>query len=248
MNKIQIRYFQIVLILGLAASQFISSVPLAYACLFGLVAAWYFESISGQEIDESINNNFVIFFGLIMYFFAIIFFNRSSEISAYIYFVVLLLFFILFLSLQDIPVNAMGNFLLYYIISFSIISFIFSDTFFSHKSVIIASFLLVFLLQTIATFFGIQYSNYQYYFKFFLVLVTVMGTLIILSKPLLYSLIASLGVALFTLLFNDLLIQLRSQTSLTRDIDTQIYVHDYLISLLGAFYLTNFTSTYIGLF
>ena len=246
MNKIQIRYFQIILVLSLAISQFISSVPLAYSSLFGLVGIWYYESVLSQEVQELINHSFMIFFGFLLYSLAILFFNRSSYISSYVYVLILFLIFILFLSLTDISTALMGNFLLYYVISFSIIAFIFSDTFYDHKDVIIFSFLLTFLLQTVATFFGIQYSNYQYYFRFFLVLVSVLGVSLILSKPILYSFIASIGVALFTVLFYDLFVKLRISSN--NEIDSQIYVHDYLISLLGAFYLTNFTSTYIGLF
>ncbi len=246
MNKIQIRYFQIILVFSLGISQFISSVPLAYSSLFGLVGIWYYESVISQEVDESINQSFMIFFGFLLYSLAILFFNRSTYISNYVYVLVLFLIFILFLSLTDVSTALMGNFLLYYLISFSIVSFIFSDTFYVHRNIIIYSFLLTFLLQTIATFLGIQYSNYQYYFRFFLVLISVMGASLILSKPILYSFIASIGVSLFTVLFYDLFIKLRISSN--KEIDNQIYVHDYLISLLGAFYLTNFTSTYIGLF
>lgn len=246
MNKIQIRYFQIILVFSLGISQFISSVPLAYSSLFGLVGIWYYESVISQEVDESINQSFMIFFGFLLYSLAILFFNRSTYISNYVYVLVLFLIFILFLSLTDVSTALMGNFLLYYLISFSIVSFIFSDTFYVHRNIIIYSFLLTFLLQTIATFLGIQYSNYQYYFRFFLVLISVMGASLILSNPILYSFIASIGVSLFTVLFYDLFIKLRISSN--KEIDNQIYVHDYLISLLGAFYLTNFTSTYIGLF
>lgn len=246
MNKIQIRYFQIILVFSLGISQFISSVPLAYSSLFGLVGIWYYESVISQEVDESINQSFMIFFGFLLYSLAILFFNRSTYISNYAYVLVLFLIFILFLSLTDVSTALMGNFLLYYLISFSIVSFIFSDTFYVHRNIIIYSFLLTFLLQTIATFLGIQYSNYQYYFRFFLVLISVMGASLILSNPILYSFIASIGVSLFTVLFYDLFIKLRISSN--KEIDNQIYVHDYLISLLGAFYLTNFTSTYIGLF
>ena len=246
MNKIQIRYFQIILVFSLGISQFISSVPLAYSSLFGLVGIWYYESVISQEVDESINQSFMIFFGFLLYSLAVLFFNQSTYISSYVYILVLFLIFILFLSLTDVSTALMGNFLLYYLISFSIVSFIFSDTFYVHRNIIIYSFLLTFLLQTIATFLGIQYSNYQYYFRFFLVLISVMGASLILSNPILYSFIASIGVSLFTVLFYDLFIKLRISSN--KEIDNQIYVHDYLISLLGAFYLTNFTSTYIGLF
>ena len=152
MNKIQIRYFQIILVLSLAISQFISSVPLAYSSLFGLVGIWYYESVLSQEVQELINHSFMIFFGFLLYSLAILFFNRSSYISSYVYVLILFLIFILFLSLTDISTALMGNFLLYYVISFSIIAFIFSDTFYDHKDVIIFSFLLTFLLQTVATF------------------------------------------------------------------------------------------------
>ena len=246
MNKIQIRYFQIILVFSLGISQFISSVPLAYSSLFGLVGIWYYESVISQEVHESINQSFMIFFGFLLYSLAILFFNRSTYISNYVYILVLFLILIFFLSLTDVSTALMGNFLLYYLISFSIVSFIFSDTFYVHRNIIIYSFLLTFLLQTIATFLGIQYSNYQYYFRFFLVLISVMGASLILSNPILYSFIASIGVSLFTVLFYDLFIKLRISSN--KEIDNQIYVHDYLISLLGAFYLTNFTSTYIGLF
>ncbi len=246
MNKIQIRYFQIILVFSLGISQFISSVPLAYSSLFGLVGIWYYESVISQEVHESINQSFMIFFGFLLYSLAILFFNRSTYISNYVYILVLFLILIFFLSLTDVSTPLMGNFLLYYLISFSIVSFIFSDTFYVHRNIIIYSFLLTFLLQTIATFLGIQYSNYQYYFRFFLVLISVMGASLILSNPILYSFIASIGVSLFTVLFYDLFIKLRISSN--KEIDNQIYVHDYLISLLGAFYLTNFTSTYIGLF
>tara|TARA_B110000263_G_scaffold231276_1_gene226445 strand:- start:234 stop:662 length:429 start_codon:yes stop_codon:yes gene_type:complete len=142
----------------------------------------------------------------------------------------------------------MGSFLLYYIISLSIIVFIFSDFFYQNKSLIVWSLLLVFVLQNIALVLAVQYSNYQYYFKFFLVFVAVMGVLMFFSKTLTYSFIASLGTAIFTTLLNDLIIRLRNQREVERSVETQIYIHDDLISLLGAFYLTNFISTFNGLF
>ena len=145
-------------------------------------------------------------------------------------------------------VDLMGKFLLYYIISLSIVIFIFSESFYLNKDLIVWSFLAIFLLQNIAMLFSVQYSNSQYYFKFFLVFVVVTGVSVVLSYSLLHSVIASLGLAIFTALLNDLILKLRLQLTADNNLDTQIYIHDYLISLLGAFYLTSFTSTYMGLF
>ena len=83
MNKIQIRYFQTVLIIGLIVSEIISSLPLMYASLFGLVSIWFYESIISQSISVSVNKNLIIFFGLLAYFFAILFYQNSEKISTY---------------------------------------------------------------------------------------------------------------------------------------------------------------------
>ena len=248
MSRIQIRYFQMVLIVALVVGEIMASTSLTYAALFGLVAAWFYESIVSQKDSDYINKSFTIFFGLLSYFFVIIFFQHSGDISNLIYFFSILLFLLLFISLTDISVSLMGSFLLYYIISLSIIVFIFSDFFYQNKSLIVWSLLLVFVLQNIALVLAVQYSNYQYYFKFFLVFVAVMGVLMFFSKTLTYSFIASLGTAIFTTLLNDLIIRLRNQREVERSVETQIYIHDDLISLLGAFYLTNFISTFNGLF
>ena len=248
MSRIQIRYFQTVLIVALIVGEIIASTSLTYAVLFGLVGIWFYESIVSQKDSDYINKSFTIFFGLLSYFFVIIFFQNSGDISNLIYFLSILFFLLLFISLTDISVGLMGSFLLYYIISLSIIVFIFSDFFYQNKSLLVWSLLLVFVLQNIALVFAVQYSNYQYYFKFSLVFVAVMGVLMFFSKPLVESSIASLGVAIFTTLLNDLIIRLRNQREIERDVETQIYIHDDLISLLGAFYLTNFISTFNGLF
>ena len=248
MNKIQIRYFQTALIVGLIVSEFISSSPLMYAVLFGLTGVWFYESIISQNIFVPTDKGLTIFFGLAIYFFVILFYQESEKISNWIYLVTILLLFVLFITLTEMSVESMGKFLLYYTISLSTIIFIFSDSFYLNRNLIVWSFLSIFFLQNIAMLISVQYSNSQYYFKFFLVFVAVMGVSVILSNSLLHSLIASLGVAIFTILLNDLILKLRIQITSNKNLDTQIYIHDYLISLLGAFYLTNFTSTYIGLF
>jgi len=248
MNKIQIRYFQTVLIGGLIVSEFMSSSPLMYAALFGLTGVWFYESIISQNIFVPTDKSLTIFFGLATYFFVVLFYQKSEKISNWIYLVVIILLFVLFVTLGEMSVNSMGKFLLYYTISLSVVLFIFSDSFYLNKNLIIWSFLAIFFLQNIAMLISVQYSNSQYYFKFFLVFVAVMGVSVILSNSLHHSLIAAVGLAIFTVLLNDLILKLRIQITSNKNLDTQIYIHDYLISLLGAFYLTNFTSTYIGLF
>ena len=248
MNKIQIRYFQTVLIVGLIVSEFISSSPLMYSSLFGLTGVWFYESITSQNIFASSEKSLTIFIGLLTYFFAVLFYQNSEKISSWIYLVVILLLLVQFITLAEISVDSMGKFLLYYTISLSTVIFIFSDAFYLNRELIVWSFLAIFLLENIAMLISVQYSNSQYYFKFFLVFVAVMGVSVILSNSLLNSLVASLGLAVFTVLLNDLILKLRIQTTSNKNLDTQIYIHDYLISLLGSFYLTNFTSTYIGLF
>ena len=248
MNKIQIRYFQTVLIVGLIVSEFISSSPLMYSSLFGLTGVWFYESITSQNIFAPSEKSLTIFIGLIAYFFVVLFYQNSEKISSWIYLIVILLLLVLFITLAEISVDSMGKFLLYYTISLSTVIFIFSDAFYLNRELIVWSFLAIFLLENIAMLISVQYSNSQYYFKFFLVFVAVMGVSVILSNSLLNSLVASLGLAVFTVLLNDLILKLRIEITSNKNLDTQIYIHDYLISLLGAFYLTNFTSTYIGLF
>ena len=248
MNKIQIRYFQIVLIVGLIVSEFISSSPLMYSSLFGLTGVWFYESITSQNIFAPSEKSQTIFIGLLTYFFVVLFYQNSEKISSWIYLIVILILLVLFITLAEISVDSMGKFLLYYTISLSTVIFIFSDDFYLNRELIVWSFLAIFLLENIAMLISVQYSNSQYYFKFFLVFVAVMGVSVILSNSLLNSLVASLGLAVFTVLLNDLILKLRIQITSNKNLDTQIYIHDYLISLLGAFYLTNFTSTYIGLF
>ena len=91
MSRIQIRYFQTVLIVALIVGEIIASTSLTYAVLFGLVGIWFYESIVSQKDSDYINQNFTIFFGLLSYFFVIIFFQNSGDISNLIYFLSILL-------------------------------------------------------------------------------------------------------------------------------------------------------------
>ncbi len=125
MNKIQIRYFQTVLIAGLIVSEFISSSPLMYSSLFGLTGVWFYESITSQNIFAPSEKSLTIFIGLITYFFVVLFYQNSEKISSWIYLIVILLLLVLFITLAEISVDSMGKFLLYYTISLSTVIFIF---------------------------------------------------------------------------------------------------------------------------
>ena len=55
MSRIQIRYFQTVLIVALIVGEIIASTSLTYAVLFGLVGIWFYESIVSQKDSDYIN-------------------------------------------------------------------------------------------------------------------------------------------------------------------------------------------------
>ena len=147
MNKIQIRYFQTVLIVGLIVSEFISSSPLMYSSLFGLTGVWFYESITSQNIFAPSEKSQTIFIGLLTYFFVVLFYQNSEKISSWIYLIVILILLVLFITLAEISVDSMGKFLLYYTISLSTVIFIFSDAFSLNRELIVWSFLAIFLLS-----------------------------------------------------------------------------------------------------
>ena len=250
MNKTQIRYFQTALTLFLIAGEIFSLIPLTYSVLFGLVGLWFYESITSRKSSSLANKTIPTMTSWLLYFFVIVTFQSefSEWVSEIIYLVTFLVTIVLFFSFDGIDAEEFGDFLLHQVISLGVIIFIFSDSFYTNKEIIIWSLLLLYVLQNIAMFLGVQYSNYQYYFKFFLVFLSVASISFMFSSDLINSLIAALGVAIFSVLFHDLVMKLRYKDRSDASFDTQIYVHDFLISCLAAFYISNFTSVLIGLF
>ena len=79
--------------------------------------------------------------------------ENSEKITNWIYFLVILLLYFLFTTLANMSIDSMGKFLLYYTISLCAVVFIFSDSFYSNRELIVWSFLSIFILDEKLSFF-----------------------------------------------------------------------------------------------
>ena len=103
-------------------------------------------------------------------------------------------------------------------------------------------------LKTLATYFNIQFSNFQFFFNFFGVLIIVVGFSSFDSYQTLDIVLAGITVATFTTLLNFLFIKIRFEYELTSSLTNQIYIFDFLIAFLVSIYAVDALNILNGLF
>ena len=161
MLQTQLRYIQTLLTFGIFITIFLNNENLIISCFVGLILAWQLELLACEL--RTTNNEFVLILLLLITSFspvATIFFD-VSEIKNMI-FLISILIAIFYLTFKDISISTFGNAYLVTFISFFLVSFFVSKTFSENLDYLTFLFLILFFIKTLATFFNIQFSNYQF--------------------------------------------------------------------------------------
>ena len=196
MFQIQLRYFQYILSLAIFVGILISSTPLISSCFVGLTLVWLTEMLSGQ-FDINSDKYYVVLILLLLSFSSITFVNIFSPIEPYETFIIfLVVLMIYFLFQSDVNIFKIGNSIFITVITFLVNGYI-VDPFFQENIFYIAYiFLLLLFLKTLATYFAVQFSNFQFFFNFFIVSIVFIGVSSFYSFNTLYIFLAGLTTAL----------------------------------------------------
>jgi len=163
---------------------------------------------------------------------------------------VLLIIYVLtfFLFQQDINIYKIGNVLFLLMVSFLLNGFFTSIQYTEDINFIATLYISTLALKTLATYFNIQFSNFQFFFNFFGVLIVVVGFSSFDSYQTLDIVLAGITVATFTTLLNFLFIKIRFEYELTSSLTNQIYIFDFLIAFLVSIYAVDALNILNGLF
>ena len=163
----QLRYVQIILTLSIFGGLLITNIPLLISSLVGLILVWQLEMLTGQlRIDT--NEYLVTIIFIVLTFLPVIFSSFEAEQSVVVLiYLSLLALSIIMVLFQELSISKIGNTVFSTIFSFTIISFIMSETFNENLNYIVYLFLSLFFLKTIATFLNVQFSNFQYFLELY---------------------------------------------------------------------------------
>jgi len=248
MFQIQLRYFQYILSLAIFVGILISSMPLISSCFVGLTLVWATEMISGQiEINSS--KYYVILVLLILSFSPILFqvlFDNVKFYEAFVFFLIVLIIFFLFQS--DINIYKTGNCIFISVVAFFVNSFVINQFTDENSNYIAYIYLLLLFLKTLATYYNVQFRNFQFFFNFFLLVIVFVGVSSFYDFKIVNVLIAGTSAALFTTFGTYVFTKLRFEYELTSKLSNQIYVFDYLLAFMLSMHLANTLKVVNGLF
>ena len=248
MFQIQLRYFQYVLSLAVFIGILISSKSLITACFAGLTLIWLTEMLIGQ-FDLKSEQYFVILTVLLISFSTIAIQSIFSEINKSILLIACVLISILyFFFQQNINIFKIGNVFMNLIITFLVNGFIITENFQENIFYISYLFLLLLFLKTLATYFNVQFSNFQFFFNFFVVSAVFIGVSSFYSYNINNVLLAGLTTALFTTLLTFLFVKIRFEYELTTQLTNQIYIFDFLFAFMASLYFVDSLNVINGLF
>jgi hypothetical protein len=248
MIQVQLRYFQYILSIAIFAGIVISSTPLISACFVGLTLIWLTEMLVGQ-FDINTEKFYVILVLLLIAFSTVSIKSLSPETDLSYLFVGSLILAILYFMLQpDINIYKAGNSLLAMVIAMLVNGFIVSSVF--QENIIYVSFMMLLLLflKTIATYFNIQFGNFQFFFNFFLVFIIFSGISSFYDFVMVHVLIAAAATAIFTTFLTFMFIKVRYEYELTSRLSNQIYIFDYLFAFICSLYIVDSLNVINGLF
>ena len=248
MFQTQLRFVQIILTFSIFAGLLLSNTPLLIAALVGLVLVWQLEMLTGQlRVDTNEYLLTVIFIGLT--FFPVIFAEvEILESVINLFYILLLVLSLVMVLFQDLSISKIGNTVFSTIFSFTIVSFIMSKVFFENLNYIVYLFLSLFFLKTIATFLNVQFSNFQYFFNFFAVLVVMIGVTSFYDFQFIYIILGSVSRALSVVFVNFLILKIRYEFEHISELTNEIYLYDYLIAFLFSLYFVDSLNIINGLF
>ena len=248
MFKTQLRYVQTILTLSIFVGLLITNTPLLVASLVGLILVWQLEMLTGQlRIDTNEYLLTIIF--IVLTFLPVIFSSVELVQSVVILFYLALLgLSIIMVLFQELSISKVGNIIFSTIFSFTIISFIMSETFNENLNYIVYLFLSLFFLKTIATFLNVQFSNFQYFFNFFAVLLVMIGVTSFYDFEFIYIILGSASTALCVVFVNFLLLKIRYEFEYISELTNEIYLYDYLVAFLFSLYFVDSLNIINGLF
>ena len=248
MFQTQLRYVQIILTLSIFVGLIITNTPLLISSLVGLIIVWQLEMLTGQlRIDT--NEYLLVIIFIFLTFLPVIF--SGAQIVGSI--VILFYFSLMALSIimvvfQELSIAKIGNILFSTIFSFTIISFIMSDSFYENLIYIVYLFLSLFFLKIIATFLNVQFSNFQYFFNFFAVLLIMIAISSFYDFQFIYIVLASTATALCAVFVNFLILKIRYEFEYISELTNEIYLYDYLVAFLFSLYFVDSLNIIDGLF
>jgi len=248
MFQIQLRYFQYILSASIVAGLLLDSFPLMTAAFVGIVLTWLSEMLTAQF--EITSEKYLVVMVILLLSFSskvVLSFVESMELNILL---ILLIIYVLtfFLFQQDINIYKIGNALFLLMISFLLNGFFTSTQYTENINFIATLYISILALKTLATYFNIQFSNFQFFFNFFGVLIVVVGFSSFDSYQTLDIVLAGITVATFTTLLNFLFIKIRFEYELTSSLTNQIYIFDFLIAFLVSLYAVDALNILNGLF
>ena len=248
MIQVQLRYFQYILSVAIFSGIVISSTPLISACFVGLTLIWLTEMLVGQ-FDINTEKFYVVLVLLLIAFSTVSIKSLSPETDLSYLFVGAMILAILYFMLQpDINIYKAGNSLLATVIAMLVNGFIISSVF--QENIIYVSFMMLLLLflKTLATYFNIQFGNFQFFFNFFLVFIIFSGISSFYDFVMTHVVIAAAATALFTTFLTFMFVKIRYEYELTSKLSNQIYIFDYLFAFICSLYIVDSLNVINGLF
>jgi hypothetical protein len=248
MFQIQLRYFQYILSISIALGFLLDNTQLITAAFVGIVLTWVAEMLSAQ-FEITSEKYLVILIVLLLSFSSVIALSYMEMMSMNVLFIVLLIFSLtFFLFQQDVNIYKIGNVFFVLVVSFLVNGFLGSQEFFENINLISILFVTLLTLKTLATYLNIQFSNFQFYFNFFAVVVVMGGVSSFYTFETLDIVLASITVGLLTTLLNFLFIKIRFEYELTSSLSSQIFIFDYLVAFIISIYAVDALNILNGLF
>ena len=248
MFQIQLRLFQYILSFAIFVGVLISSNALITSCFVGLTLIWLTEMLIGQ-FDIRSKQYLVILVVLLLSFSSVAVQSIYSNVDTVGLFLSCLLFSITyFLFQKDINIYKVGNVFIVLFFTFLINRFIVIEIFQENIYYISYLYLLLLFLKTLATYFAVQFSNFQFFFNFFIVSVVFIGVSSFYTYNTLYIVLAGLTTALFTTLLTFMFVKIRLEYQLTTRLAYQIYIFDFMIAFMASLYIVDSLNVVNGLF
>ena len=248
MFQVQLRLFQYILSFAIFVGVLISSNALITSCFVGLTLIWLTEMLIGQ-FDIRSKQYLVILVVLLLSFSSVAVQSIYSNVDTVGLFLSCLLFSITyFLFQKDINIYKVGNVFIVLFFTFLINRFIVIEIFQENIYYISYLYLLLLFLKTLATYFAVQFSNFQFFFNFFIVSIVFIGVSSFYTYNTLYIVLAGLTTALFTTLITFMFVKIRLEYQLTTRLAYQIYIFDFMIAFMASLYIVDSLNVVNGLF
>jgi len=248
MFQIQLRYFQYILSISIALGFLLDNTQLITAAFVGIVLTWVAEMLSAQ-FEITSEKYLVILIVLLLSFSSVIALSYMDMMNINVLFIALLIFSLtFFLFQQDVNIYKIGNVFFVLVVSFLVNGFLGSQEFFDNINLISILFVTLLTLKTLATYLNIQFSNFQFYFNFFAVVVVMGGVSSFYTFETLDIILSSITVGLLTTLLNFLFIKIRFEYELTSSLSSQIFIFDYLVAFIISIYAVDALNILNGLF